>query len=97
KGPNVYGLIFGSGHPRGIDKFLTVAWKRGGDANFDIDGDGIDPAQPSLFSEYDKPTKITSFEKELESAVLEHRLTTNKDVYLFALRNGMLATHAREA
>ncbi|MDP2992039.1 MAG: hypothetical protein Q8N82_01605 [Deltaproteobacteria bacterium] len=35
--------------------------------------------------------------KELESAVLEHRLTTNKDVYLFALRNGMLATHAREA
>ncbi|MGD0021266.1 MAG: three-Cys-motif partner protein TcmP, partial [Smithellaceae bacterium] len=97
KGANVYGLVFGSGHPLGIDKFLKVAWKRGGDANFDIDRDGIDPAQPSLFSEYDIPTKIKVFEKELESALLAQRLTTNKDVYLFALQNGMLAMHARNA
>jgi three-Cys-motif partner protein len=97
KGANVYGIVFGSGHPRGIDKFLRVAWKRGGDANFDIDKDGIDPVQPSLFSEYDKPTKIKVFEKELKSAVLDHHLKTNKDVYLFALQNGMLAIHAREA
>jgi hypothetical protein len=97
KGPNVYGLVFGSGHPRGIDKFLRVAWKRGGDANFDIDRDGIDPSQPSLFSEYDKPTKITDFEKELKSTLLEHRLKTNKDVYLFSLRNGVLASHAKAA
>jgi three-Cys-motif partner protein len=97
KGPNVYGLIFGSGHPRGIDKFLTVAWKRGGDANFDIDGDGIDPKQPSLLPEFDKPKKITVFEREIESAVLEHRLRTNKAVYLFSLQNGMVARHARAA
>ena len=97
KGANVYGLIFGSGHPRGIDKFLNVAWKHGGDANFDIDKDGIDPSKPSLFAEYDKPTKITDFEEELESALFEHRLMTNKDVYLFALQNGMLATHAKNA
>ncbi len=49
KGANVYGLVFGSGHPLGIDKFLKVAWKHGGDANFDIDQDGIDPLPPSLF------------------------------------------------
>ena len=97
KGANVYGLVFGSGHPLGIDKFLKVAWKRGGDANFDIDRDGIDPAQPSLFSEYDIPTEIKVFEKELEAALFEQRLTTNKDVYLFALQNGMCATHARNA
>lgn len=97
KGPNVYGLVFGSGHPLGISKFLRVAWKRGGDANFDIDRDGIDPSQPSLFSEYDKPTKITDFEKALKSALLEHRLKTNKDVYLFALRNGVMASHAKAA
>ena len=42
KGANVYGLVFGSGHPLGIDKFLKVAWKHGGDANFDIDKNGID-------------------------------------------------------
>jgi three-Cys-motif partner protein len=97
KGANVYGLVFGSGHPLGIDKFLKVAWKRGGDANFDIDRDRIDPAQPSLFSEYDVPTKIKVFEKELAEALFARRLTTNKDVYLFALQNGMLATHARNA
>ncbi len=49
KGANVYGLVFGSHHPLGIGKFLRVAWKRGGDANFDIDKDGIHPDQPSLF------------------------------------------------
>ena len=58
--------------------------------------DGIDPSQLSLFPEYDKPTKISVFERELEAAVLGHHLTTNKDIYLFALQNGMLAAHARK-
>jgi len=97
KGANVYGLVFGSGHPLGIDKFLQVAWKRGGDVNFDIDKDGIDPAQPSLFSDFDKPTKIKVFEKELEKEILDRHLKTNKDIYLFALQNGMLASHAKDA
>jgi len=97
KGPNVYGLVFGSHHPLGIDKFLRVAWQRGGDANFDIDEDGIDPVQPSLFPENDKPTKIKFFEEELEKELDARRLKTNKDVYLFALKNGMLAIHARNA
>jgi three-Cys-motif partner protein len=97
KGANVYGLVFGSKHPLGIDKFLKVAWKRGGDANFDIDKDGIDPSQGRLFPEYDKPNKISLFEKELEEAVLGGRLTTNKEVYIFTLQNGMLAIHARKA
>lgn len=97
KGANVYGLVFGSGHPLGIDKFLKVAWKRGGEANFDIDRDGINPNQPSLFSEYDKPKKISMFEKDIKSAVLERRISTNKEVYTFALRNGVLPTHAKDA
>lgn len=95
KGSNVYGLVFGSGHPLGIDKFLKVAWKHGGDANFDIDHDRLDPTQMGLFPELDKPNKITLFENELESAVLGRQLTTNKDVYLFSLRNGMLGSHAK--
>jgi hypothetical protein len=97
KGANVYGLVFGSGHPRGMDKFLKVAWKRGGDANFDIDQDRIDPSQPSLFSELDKPSKISIFEKDLESVILNRNLSTNKDIYKFALRNGVLSRHARNA
>ncbi|MBN1907945.1 MAG: three-Cys-motif partner protein TcmP [Deltaproteobacteria bacterium] len=97
KGANVYGLVFGSGHPLGIDKFLNVAWKHGGDANFDIDNDKIDPSQPSLFPEMDKPSKISAFEKELESAILCGHLKTNKELYIFSLQNGMLGSHARKA
>ena len=85
KGSNVYGLIFGSGHPLGIDKFLKVAWKKGGDANFDIDKDGFDPNQPSLPG-FSKSTKIEVFEKEVEQAVLlDRHLNTNKDVYLLTI------------
>jgi len=36
-------------------------------------------------------------EKDLESAVLERRLLTNKDVYIFSLQNGLLSSHARVA
>ena len=97
KGPNVYGLIFGSGHPLGIDKFLHVAWKHGGDANFDIDNDRIDPVQPFLFSEFNKRSKIAIFEKELESAILKKEISTNKDVYIFSLKNGVLPNHAKAA
>ncbi|MGD9128683.1 MAG: three-Cys-motif partner protein TcmP, partial [Planctomycetia bacterium] len=27
KGPNIYGLIFGSEHPLGVEKFLDIVWK----------------------------------------------------------------------
>jgi len=97
KGANVYGLIFGSGHLRGIDKFLRVAWKHGGDANFDIDNDHIDPMNPSLFEELDKRTKIKDFEIELEKEIFNRHLRTNKDIFIFASQNGMLASHARDA
>ncbi len=44
KGANIYGIIFGASHPRAIEKFLSVAWKRNeinGEANFDIDDDSL--------------------------------------------------------
>ena len=44
KGANIYGIIFGASHPRAVDKFLTIAWKRNeinGEANFDIDDDEL--------------------------------------------------------
>ncbi|MEI8244813.1 MAG: three-Cys-motif partner protein TcmP [Lentisphaerota bacterium] len=97
KGANVYGLIFGSGHPFGIHKFLHVAWEKGGDANFDIDGDKIDENQPVLFDFLNKPTKITEFEHAFEAKVLQRELVNNKQVYIFSLQHGVLASHARDA
>jgi hypothetical protein len=97
KGANVYGLVFGSGHPAGIEKFLRVAWEKGGDANFDIDGDNIDENQPALFEFLDKPSKISEFERDLETKVLQKELVNNNQVYIFSLQRGVLASHARDA
>lgn len=98
KGANVYGLIFGSQHPLGMDKFLRQCWKRDevrGEANFDIDGEGIIQEAPSLFEDMNKPKKIAVFEGELSSAILNRTLKTNKDIYVYSLERGFLGTHAK--
>ena len=99
KGANVYGLVFGSSHPRGMDKFLRIAWKQGGDANFDIDDDHIDPKAPFIpgFDDLEKPSKVKVFENSLAQAIKTRSLLTNKAVFEFALRHGVLAEHARSA
>jgi three-Cys-motif partner protein len=95
---NVYGLVFGSRHILGIQKFLGVAWKLSdtGDANYDIDDDNIDANQPSLFEEFDKPTKITEFESRIRNGIQQKQFRTNFDILRFTVENGMLPKHAKE-
>src|SRR5690606_21814045 len=55
KGSNIYGLVFGSNHTYGIEKFLKICWSldpQRGEANYDIDADNINPVAPSLFAQY---------------------------------------------
>jgi len=90
---NINGLIFGSGHPLGMEKFLKTAWKldhERGEANYDIDEEGISPAKIDLFSGVIKPKKIELFENELTQLIKGKKLVTDKDVYLFSLQNGIL-------
>lgn len=96
---NVYGLVFGSGHILGILKFLGVAWGLSGtgDANYDIDDDHIDANQPSLFEGFDRPNKITAFEFGVRTGIEQKRFRTNFDILNFAVENGMLPKHAKEA
>lgn len=64
KGTNIYGLIFGSGHPLGMEKFLGICWKKDeetGEANFDIQGDKKLSFAPSLFPELNDQRKIPTF------------------------------------
>ena len=66
KGSGLYGLIFGSGHILGMEKFLKTCWKIDelrGEANFDIDDDRINPDEPELFLR--KPKKVELFEYDL--------------------------------
>jgi len=99
KGGNIYGLIFGSHHPYGMEKFLRKCWnndKLRGEANFDIDEEGISPLTPSLFPEMDKPKKMNQFERELISAISARQVKTNDDIFIFSLRRGFLGSHAKK-
>ena len=58
----VYGLIFGSKNPLGVEKFLRVAWETNpinGVANFDIFDDS---PKPQLTFDFEK--KVTKIEKD---------------------------------
>jgi three-Cys-motif partner protein len=97
KGANIYGIIFGAKHPRAVDKFLNIAWKGNkinGEANFDIDDDRA-KEQLSLF-EGKRLTKREKFEYDVRDLVLSGKLSTNVELYYFALEAAHTGAHAAE-
>jgi len=96
KPTGIYGLIFGSNHIYGLEKFLNVCWRHDhltGEANFDIDNEKIDLAKPSLFEEYNVPKKIQVFQNTLKNKILTGYLRTDLDIYTFGLKEGFLPKH----
>jgi three-Cys-motif partner protein len=92
KGPNIYGLIFGSAHPLGMDKFLQVAWKAdeiNGEADFDINRENIRPGEMLLGLDEFRPSKVTAFERELEYLLRNGRLKTELDVVRVCFDHGV--------
>lgn len=100
KNAGLYGLIFGSGHVLGIEKFLTTCWNidpERGEANFDIDDDKIQKGQIDMFTnEVKKPKKVDIFERELKTNILNNTLKSDKEIYLFTITNGFLPIHTRK-
>lgn len=101
KNANIYGVIFGSGHPLGLRKFLDVSWKiapHTGDANFDIDSDPIRLGQPSFDFDGDgssnKVKKLVAYERDLLEFLSQGR--SNKEVYLFSIENGISITRTNK-
>lgn len=97
-GSNIYGVVFGSGHPAGICKFLGICWAKDGlrgEANYDIDGEGISVGAPMLFEEMNVSSKMKVFEANLEAMILAGNLKTNISVFKYAINNGFLAEHAK--
>lgn len=99
---NVYGLIFGTNHLLGIEKFMKVAWNidnNTGEANFNIDDDFIQTQQVSLLSEmgYDtRPKKIQVFERKIEEKILNDEIKTLLEAYEFTYEFGCLPTQANK-
>jgi len=97
KGANIYGLIFGSAHPLGMDKFLQVAWKAdeiNGEADFDINRENIQPGEGLLPLDEFRPSKVTAFERALEHLLRNGRLKTELDVVQVCFGHGVKRQHA---
>ena len=96
----MYGLIFGSGHVLGIEKFLKTCWSidpERGEANFDIDDDKIQEGQIDIFTkQVQRPKKVELFEKEIKKKILDMELKSDKEIYLFTITNGFLPKHTRK-
>jgi len=97
KGANIYGLVFGSAHPLGIDKFLQVTWRKdatSGEANFDIHRDNLVRNQKYLG--FKKPTKTDAFEVELETAIRSGAVTSELDVMRICYAHGVKRQHSKD-
>ncbi len=97
KGANIHGIIFGASHPRAVDKFLSIAWKRNetnGEANFDIDDDKK-KNQMTLFGEK-RLTKIESFQQEVRNKILSKTIKDNFELLNFVYDEGHVGNHASE-
>lgn len=98
KRSNIYGLIFGSGHPLGIHKFLEVAWANdeiAGEADFDIDRENIAPGELLLGLDEMKPRKLRAFHDDLREAIKGGKLQNEADVARFCLEAGMTCQKAK--
>jgi hypothetical protein len=93
KGANIYGIIFGSRHPLGMDKFLEAVWKTdaiSGAANFDINRENFRPGQKSLFP----PTKVAAFEIDLEQRLRSRAVANELDIIAICFAHGVRRKHA---
>ena len=98
KGSNIYGLIFGSAHLRGIEKFVRACWRldpERGEANFDIDKDHIDKTMPSLYPELDVPKKLQLFQDELRRRITEGEFPNDGSIFVTCIENGFLPKHGK--
>jgi hypothetical protein len=94
KKSNIYGLVFGSHHWRGMQKFLEVVWKLDpacGEADYELEAD---TAQGEMYFEQGKTgfkkRKVEVFQAQLSELIADRTLTTDKAVFLHCLTNGFL-------
>jgi len=98
KGANVYGIIYGTRHILGAEKFLRIAWRinpDNGRADYDIYDDERRKGR-MLFPEFVGKTTVEAFKAELQRNVLAGKITNNIDAYIYAIEKGFIPKHAKE-
>jgi three-Cys-motif partner protein len=100
KGSNIYGLILGSHHWRGLQKFLEIAWKldaQCGEADYELEKD---TAQGLM--DFDQGTtgfkkrKVEVFQDKLVDLVSGGSLKGDDAVFRYCLVNGFLPRVAKD-
>jgi len=85
---NYYGLIFGSNHTLGMEKFLKVCWKYdifSGEANYNIDKNF---EANSLFGSLGENIKKDTVKQEIIKLILTSKITNNFEGLKHTMRQG---------
>jgi three-Cys-motif partner protein len=85
---NYYGLIFGSSHTLGMEKFLKVCWNHdafSGEANYNIDNNF---ENGTLFFHPENNIKKNTVSKEIKRLILSGKIADNITGLKFAMHNG---------
>ncbi len=88
KGTNYYGLIFGSKHSLGMEKFIKVCWKHdplAGESNCNINDD-FEPG--TLFYKTENPIKKHNMLECLRKKILHSEILDNEVGLKYTLKNG---------
>lgn len=88
KGSNYYGLIFGTGHTLGMEKFLKVCWdedKLAGESNCNEE---LDFEKDTFFYDENNSNKLSKVKETLTSLILQGEIDNNKDGIKYVLREG---------
>ena len=100
KGGSYYGLLFGSNHTLGAEKFQRVCWKKDsitGEADYNIDRELVyNKNQGVLFEEVKIPIKIKEFKRKLKEKILNREIEYDIEAYKFALKNKCLVSHSAD-
>ena len=88
KGANYYGLIFGTSHSLGMEKFVKVCWmedENSGESNCNIDNDF---EKGFLFYDPTNTTKKIKIKEELELLILKGKIKSNVEGLKWVLSHG---------
>lgn len=88
KGSNYYGLIFGTSHSLGMEKFLKVCWTEdplSGDSNCNINNDY---EEGTLFYDESRTRKKDTVKQELKDKILSGNIRDNMSGLKYALHRG---------
>jgi three-Cys-motif partner protein len=100
KGSNIYGLVFGAHHWRGLQKFLEIAWKL--DANCGEADYGLEPEEIQGEMDFEhgkivyKKRKVEAFRDKLADLISSGELKSDDAVFRCCLINGFLPRVAKD-